>query len=177
MKINGFSSNNKDRLKELLKKYKLYQLPIDVTKLGNYLGINIYPADILIQSLKGENKYGNLRGFFNIDKAQQQKDIIIDSFQSKEYQVLVIAYLICSYLFKENSQSKYRIVYIDDEIDKEILIEAKNLLVPNDLLDRQIKKFSSSNDGEKLYLQLQEKFKVPDFVLREKIKKYGERGR
>lgn len=64
MKINGFSSNNKDRLKELLKKYKLYQLPIDVTKLGNYLGINIYPADILIQSLKGENKYGNLRGFF-----------------------------------------------------------------------------------------------------------------
>lgn len=91
--------------------------------------------------------------------------------------MLVIAYLICSYLFKENSQSKYRIVYIDDEIDKEILIEAKNLLVPNDLLDRQIKKFSSSNDGEKLYLQLQEKFKVPDFVLREKIKKYGERGR
>ena len=53
MKINGFSSNNKDRLKEFLKKYKLYQLPIDVTKLGNYLGINIYPADILIQSLKG----------------------------------------------------------------------------------------------------------------------------
>lgn len=113
-----------------------------------------------------ESEYSNIdeesRGM--IVYTENTKLIAIDENQSLEYKRFVGAYLLCSYLLNEQPSEIYLDVYVDDKLKKDISKYAMELLVPEEFLKPKL--FRCDFDDLMMY------FKVPDFVLREKVLKY-----
>lgn len=170
MRIYDFNCIQKTPL-SLLKKYKLCKIPVDIVKFAKALNINIskqeyYKSKEFIEMDQAEK----MRGFMVVDKRNNIREISIDCCQSFEYKRFVTAYLVCGYLMNKMEsvdENKSYMWYIDGKLDDEILFEAKNLTVPDKLLKQEMSKMKEFN-----YESLEEKFNVPDTILREKILEY-----
>ncbi len=139
---------------------------IDSVKLAKDRGFDVQLSKLLEK---------NIRGCILINKEKKEKIIVIDDFQTLEYKRFVLAYFISLYdlyLKKEKIYGK-TISDIDfyQEENEEIVEYAINLLTENKLITTYLKNEVLTNDCELCYL-LMRKYKIPEFALRQKIKKY-----
>jgi hypothetical protein len=161
----------KDSSEKFLRKNKLLRLPIDSCLIAKTAGFSVKQYDALEfnKFLKKipEFEY-DARGVLLSKYLEDEKVILLSNFQSKAYKRLVTAYLTSSYLLSETNLDFYIDYYSDELYDQEALEYAKDLLVPNSLLEKEIHNANGKIDFSKL----NDKFNVPDFVLREKVKKF-----
>lgn len=149
---------------QILKYYtNIYKIP-DMTNLALDLGIRSY----LVDFIKHDRVYkcileeGFIRGSYIEDINQISKKILVEDSQDIAFRRFTIAYLLSEYLL-DKIDNHYSIM-VDSNYDKETLLFARDLLIPNYLYDKT--KNKSIN-------YIKEYYNVPDFIAASKIKKFG----
>lgn len=149
---------------KLLRKYNMHNKKLNTILLANYLGFKVISGKI--------DKEG-IRGYLAINNAEGIKEIIIDEFQSNEYKRFVVAYCISLYMVKLKKEKSFATrIYDNDfykEENKEVIDYAINLLMQEKIIKKIVE--NEKIDSKLMYLLI-DKFSVPEFVVREKLKKY-----
>lgn len=155
---------------DVLKKYgETYKIP-NITKLASCFEIKTYLSDLLKQDnfYKIDKKCQEefVRGLYIqylLDNGSISKRIVIEDSQTESLKRFTIAYLLSRYLLGK-IDNNFDFV-IDNNYDKESLMFARDLLIPDFLYKNQ--------KGNKDINYIQEYYNVPDFIAASKIKKFG----
>jgi len=147
---------------------KLHREHVKVSVLAEKCGFEV-KTDDYVDVVKGCNEtiYGaeqslidaNGRGL--VACLDDTKLIAVSENQSFEYKRFVAAYLLFSYLMNSQDAQLYLEIYDNNQQKHDILQYVIDILVPDELLKPKL----SNCDFDDLMMY----FKVPDFVLREKV--------
>ena len=155
-----------------MKQYRIHKIPVDTIALAKKNGFSVYIYD----NKKTNQEYSDINRFAKFDNTTRGviigddiNKILISDNQSYKYKRFITAYLIGLYFIeREPNFIRY---YDPNNINIDALSYAKNVLVPNTSLEKEIRKNTGVN-----FEKLEETFGVPDFIIREKVK-YLERRR